>query len=463
VCTEPWPCPALLTPSQGFFSVSCDSRPTRLCVKSSGWALFIVGTGEFGPPKPEPADLCVAQSMRYSFNMQVYTVSQLTQYIKDVFEADPVLLDLWVEGEVSNCVQSAAGHMYFTLKDARAQLSCVLWRSIVASLEHLPANGDAVMVHGRASVYEVQGRYQLYVDSLQPVGAGTLFLRLQALKDKLQREGLFAAEHKRALPSFPRKLGVVTSPVGAALRDILHVLQRRYPLAEIILAPTLVQGDEAPPQIVAAIEALNAHTDVDAIIVARGGGSLEELWAFNDERVARAIFASRVPVISGVGHETDYTLADFVADVRAPTPSAAAEVAVPDQEVLRAHVVQYRDVISQQMRQRVAEKRGKTEDTWMLLRRFSPRALVDRWRQSLDERRQRMVTVQRHRLELLREHLAGMGLRLEALSPESTLHRGYAVVSLLDTGAVVTHTAQVASGDGINVRVSDGHFAGTVD
>lgn len=395
--------------------------------------------------------------------MQVYTVSQVTQYIKNLFEVDPMLQDLWVEGEVSNCVQSTAGHIYFTLKDAHAQLRCVLWRSTVASLDHLPANGDAVMVHGRASVYEVHGHYQLYVDWIQPVGAGELFLRLQALRDKLQQEGLFSTERKRPLPSFPRKLGVVTSPVGAAVRDILHILQRRYPLAKVILAPTLVQGDEAPPQIVAAIQALNAHTDVDAIIVARGGGSIEELWAFNDERVARAIFASRVPVISGVGHETDYTIADSVADARAPTPSAAAQVAVPDQEVLRELILRHRGALHQQMKQRLGEEHRKTEHTWMLLRRLSPRALVDRWRQTLDERRQRMVTVQRHHLALLREHLAGMRLRLQALSPQSTLNRGYAVVSRRDTDAVVRHTAQVSSGDGIDVRVSDGHFTGIVD
>jgi exodeoxyribonuclease VII large subunit len=395
--------------------------------------------------------------------MQVYTVSQITHYIKNLFEVDPMLQDLWVEGEVSNCARPASGHIYFTLRDARAQLSCVLWRSTVDSLEHLPANGDAVMVHGRASVYEVQGRYQLYVDWIQLVGAGALFLRLQALRDKLQAEGLFAPDRKRPLPSLPRKLGVVTSPVGAALRDILHILQRRHPLTEVVLAPTLVQGAEAPPQIVAAIEALNAHTDVDAIIVARGGGSLEELWAFNDERVARAISDSRVPVISGVGHETDYTIADFVADVRAPTPSAAAEVAVPDQEVLRAQILGHRDALSQEMKQRVTEKQRETERTLMLLRRFSPSALVDRWRQNLDERRQTMVTLQRHHLALLREHLAGMKLHLQALSPESTLSRGYAVVSREDTGTVVTRTAQVASGDGIDVRVSDGRFTGIVD
>ena len=395
--------------------------------------------------------------------MQIYTVSQITQYIKNLFDVDTTLQDLWVEGEISNCVQSAAGHIYFTLKDASAQLRCVLWRSQAARLEHLPTDGKAVVVHGHTSVYEAHGSYQLYVDLIQPLGAGALFVQFQALKDKLQREGLFAAERKRPLPPFPRRLGVVTSPVGAAIRDILHVLRRRYPLVEVVLAPTLVQGDEAPLQIVAAIEALNSHVDVDAIIVARGGGSLEELWAFNDERVARAIFASRVPVISGVGHETDYTIADFVADVRAPTPSAAAEIAVPDQEALRAQILQYRSTLVQRMRQYVTWRRRKLDHTLALLHRLSPRVLVDRWRQALDERRHNMIAAQGHRFALLGERLAALSLRLQTLSPQSTLERGYAIVSHHDTDTVIKRVAQVASGDAIDVRVSDGHFTSTVD
>ncbi|MGQ9492815.1 MAG: exodeoxyribonuclease VII large subunit [Anaerolineae bacterium] len=395
--------------------------------------------------------------------MQVYTVSQVTQYIKSLFDIDPLLQDLWVEGEISNCTQSTAGHMYFTLKDAHAQLRCVLWRSQLSYLEHRPANGNAVLVHGRASVYEVQGSYQLYVDQIQPLGTGALFLQFLALKEKLEREGLFAPERKRPLPQFPRRIGIVTSPVGAAIRDILHILQRRYPLVEVILAPTLVQGEEAPSQIVVAIEALNAYADVDVIIVARGGGSLEELWAFNDERVARAIFASQVPIISGIGHETDYTIADFVADKRAPTPSAAAELAVPERQALYAQIAQYRDALYQQIKQRLAEKLGKTGRTVETLYRFSPRAVVDRWRQILDDRRQRLWTTQRHHLALLREQVAGLILRLQALSPQSILNRGYAVVSHRDTGTVVRSIAQVASGDALDVRVSDGHFASTVD
>ncbi len=401
--------------------------------------------------------------MRYSYGMQVYTVSQVTQYIKSLFDVDPMLQDLWVEGEVSNFSRSTAGHVYFTLKDAQAQLRCVVWRSQWANLEHSPANGHAVVVHGHTSVYEAQGNYQLYVDQVRPLGAGALFLQFQALKDKLQREGLFAAERKRPLTGFPRRLGIVTSPLGAAIRDILNVLKRRYPLAEVILAPTLVQGDEAPPQIVAAIEALNTYTDVDAIVVARGGGSLEELWAFNDERVARAIFASRAPVISGIGHETDFTIADFVADVRAPTPSAAAELAVPDQEALREQILQRGNGLCQEVRRCIAERQSKVEHALALLRRLSPRTWVDRGRQDLDDCRQRMLMVQQHRLELLRGRLIGLQLRLHALNPDSTLQRGYAIVSRRDTGAVVTRTFQVASGDAINVRVSDGHFTSKVD
>jgi len=395
--------------------------------------------------------------------MQIYNVSQVTGYIKNLFDVDFLLQDLWVEGEVSNYTQSAAGHVYFTLKDAQAQLRCVLWRAQVTRLEYLPANGAAVIVHGHASVYEAHGSYQLYVDQVQPLGTGALFLQFEALKDRLEKEGLFAAERKRPLPPFPRRLGVVTSARGAAIRDILQVLRRRYPQAEVILAPTLVQGEEAPPQIAAAIQSLNEHTDVDAIIVARGGGSLEELQAFNDERVARAIFASCVPVISGVGHETDFTIADFVADVRAPTPSAAAEMSVPDQHVLRDQTRQWRDGLVQAVGQIIAELRARTVHETGLLRRFSPRAILDRQRQDVDNRQERIITQQKHRLALLRQRLSGMNLRLQALSPQATLERGYAIVSRADSGAVVTHTGQVQSGDKVDVRVSDGHFGGKVD
>ena len=399
----------------------------------------------------------------YSRRMQALTVSEITECIKRLLDEYPPLQDLWVEGEVSNCVTSSAGHMYFTLKDAGAQLRCVLWRSRVPCLEHLPADGEAVVAHGHIAIYKVRGTYQFYIDQVRRAGTGDLFLQFQLLKDKLQQEGLFAEERKRPLPPFPRLVGVVTSPTGAAIRDILHVLGRRYPLAEVLLAPTAVQGDDAPPQIVAAIKALNHHGKADVVIVARGGGSLEDLWAFNDERVARAIAASRIPVISGVGHETDYSISDFVADVRAPTPSAAAELAVPDQAALRTQLLQHRDSLAAESSRFIAENRRRADHSSALLRRASPRPLVDRWRQNLDEIRERMTRLLEHRSALLREQLSSMRLRLQTLNPQETLERGYAIVLRADTGTVVTRTAQVTAGDAIDVRVSDGRFTGIVD
>jgi exodeoxyribonuclease VII large subunit len=394
--------------------------------------------------------------------MQVYTVAQVAGYIHNLLDVDPVLQDVWVEGEVSNYFQSSAGHIYFTLKDSEAQLRCVLWRTQVPLVECLPADGDAVLVHGRASLYEAQGNCQLYLDQIQPVGAGALFQQLEALKARLASEGLFAPERKRPLPMFPQVVGVVTSPTGAAIRDILNVLHRRYPLAEVIVAPTLVQGAEAPPQIVTAIEALNAREDIDVMIVARGGGSLEELWAFNDERVARAIFASRVPVVTGVGHEKDWTICDWVADVRAPTPSAAAEIVVPDQNALRDQVTQYRSGIRQSVLQHLASHRSGIEHSRTLLRRFSPRATIERRRLGLNVLQERLTNQQLHRQTLSRRELEGLQAQLYTLSPLATLERGYAIVSRGDTGQTVTSVTQVQPELSIDVQVRDGHFAGKV-
>jgi len=231
-----------------------------------------------------------------------FTISQITRYIRETLDSDILLQDLWLAGEVSNYHHARSGHIYFSLKDESAQIRCVVWRSRAEYLPHLPSQGEAILAHGYISVYEAGGSYQFYVDEIQPVGLGRLYIEFEALKARLEEEGLFAAERKRALPSFPRCLGVATSPTGAALRDILHVLGRRYPLVRVVLSPTLVQGVGAPEQIVAALQALYAQPEVQVIILARGGGSLEDLWAFNDERVARAIYDAPVPVISGVGH-----------------------------------------------------------------------------------------------------------------------------------------------------------------
>jgi len=391
-----------------------------------------------------------------------YTVSQLTGTIRRLIEGEPDLNDVWVEGEVSNFSRPTSGHCYFTLKDASAQLGCVMWRNVAQVQTYLPASGDLVLAHGRVGVYEAGGRYQLYVDQLRPAGLGHLYQQFERLKARLEAEGLFAPERKRPLPPFPRQIGIVTSLTAAALRDILNILSRRYPLAEVLLAPTPVQGDEAPPHIVAALEALNRRDDVDVIIVARGGGSLEELWAFNDERVARAIAGSRIPVICGVGHETDFTLADLAADVRAPTPSAAAELVAPDCADLRALVAGMAETLTTTLRGTIEEQRWRLAGQARALRHLSPAAQLAPARQRLDDLLGRAQVGLNHSLALRRECLSGLAGRLAGVSPLGTLERGYAIVRHRRTEAVVRSVAQVAAGDVLGIRVADGEFEAEV-
>jgi exodeoxyribonuclease VII large subunit len=354
--------------------------------------------------------------------------------------------------------QYPSGHLYFTLKDADASISCVMWRSAVGRLTWKPEQGDSVLAHGHISVYAVRGNYQLYVDQLQPAGRGDLHTQFEQLRDQLRAEGLFDDEHKRPLPEFPRLLGIVTSPQAAALQDVLNVLRRRYPLAQVLLVPTLVQGDQAPPQIVAALEALDARDDIDAILLVRGGGSLEDLWAFNDERVARAIAACRYPVISGVGHETDFTIADFVADQRAPTPSAAAELAVPDQDELRQMVLAGTVRLEKNMGQRLAQARQALEQQERALSRLWPKTHIDAQRQQVDDLTHRANRALRSVLALRHSSLAGLHARLGSLSPLATLERGYAVVQIQDTGLVIRSVDQVSGGEELSIRVQDGEF-----
>lgn len=387
-----------------------------------------------------------------------YTVSQLTGHIRRLIEDDPALGDLWVEGEVSNFSRASSGHCYFTLRDAGSQISCVMWRRVADAQDSLPASGDLVLARGHVSVYETSGRYQLYVDRIQPAGVGDLYLEFERLKARLESEGLFEPERKRPLPRFPHRIGVVTSPIAAALRDVLNVLGRRYPLAEVLLSPTLVQGDEAPPQIVAALEALNERGDVNVIIVARGGGSLEDLWAFNDERVARAIASSRIPVLCGVGHETDFSLADFAADVRAPTPSAAAELVAPDRAELRAQVAGLSAALVAALQGDVEEHRWKLAEQMRALKHLSPEAQLAQTRQRLDDLLGRAEVAMRHSLALHRERLGGLSGRLAGVSPLGTLERGYAIVRRRETGDVVRSVEQVVSGDALGIRVADGEF-----
>ena len=389
--------------------------------------------------------------------MRVHSVAEVNGYIRGLVEGDGLLCDLWVSGEVSNLSESQAGHLYFTLKDGSSQLRCVFFRPRQPVAVE---SGMAVVVHGRISIYEVSGALQLYVDLVQPEGVGVLHLEFQRLKAALEEEGLFDEARKRPLPRLPRRIGLVTSPGGAVLHDIITIVGRRYPLVELVLAPTPVQGAGAVEGIVAALAALNERDDIDVIVVARGGGSLEELWAFNEEQVARAIYASRVPIVSAVGHETDFTIADFVADVRAPTPSAAAEVAVPHRLELEGHIRLAQRSLASALADDVARRRDGVERAANRLAALLPD--IDRHRQRIDELAREVFIRVEGAVALCRERLRGRGLELGSLGPMATLGRGYALVQRTEDGEVVSAVRQVRRGDSIDVRVSDGELRGRV-
>jgi exodeoxyribonuclease VII large subunit len=394
------------------------------------------------------------------------TVTQLVGQIKTLLEREQTLRNVWLQGEVSNFVRATSGHCYFTLKDDRAVLSCVMWKQDATRLARLPQNGQQVLVHGYVSVYDSQGKLQFYVDALELAGVGRLYQEFEATKARLAAEGVFDAARKRPLPAWPRRLGVVTSARAAALRDILRTLALRYPAVDVLLAPCAVQGAEAPAQIVAAIELLNAWSSgvepIDVIILARGGGSIEELWAFNDEPVARAIAASAVPVVSGVGHETDFTLADFVADLRAPTPTGAAAAAVPDRLELAGQVTAQRGRLALAISQQLASRQQQLDHSQRMLARLSPRAQIANRRQQVDDLSLAMQQQMRYRLALRRAELDGLRARLANLDPRAVLQRGYAIVYQQPSAQVVTSAQAVTAGDALRILVADGEFSGIV-
>ncbi|MEW6577764.1 MAG: exodeoxyribonuclease VII large subunit [Chloroflexota bacterium] len=393
---------------------------------------------------------------------QPYTIWQLTSYIRDLFDQDPRLYDVWVEGEISNFTRASSGHLYFTLKDERSELRCVMFRGQAARLAFDPQHGDAVIAHGSVTVYEARGQYQLQCDTLQIAGAGDLNRQFELLKARLDAEGLFDPARKRLLPPFPRRIGVVTSPTTAAFQDILNVLSRRYPLAEIILSPTLVQGKEAPPQIIAALRRLNEHSAADVILLARGGGSLEDLWCFNDEEVVRAVAASRIPVVTGVGHEIDFTLVDFAADVRAPTPSAAAEVIAPDGPALRATIEVWSERLAGQMAAMLADRRAALRGQTRLLERLSPAVQVRSARQQVDDLLERAGARLRLDLDRRRERLAAQARALDSANPLLLLRRGYAIVTRTEDGARVTSVQHAAEDTSVTITLHDGRLTATV-
>ena len=390
------------------------------------------------------------------FPTQQWTVSKLTFLIRRLLEENEVLQDVWVQGEISNLSRPASGHVYFTLKDSNAALKCVMWKTSAARLRMGLQDGMEVEVHGRIGVYEVSGQYQLYADAIRPVGEGALYQEFMRLRAMLEAEGLFAQERKRPIPMLPGKIGIVTSATGAALRDMLNTLGRRLPTVEVILAQSPVQGVEAPAALVKAIQSLNNQAP-DVIIIARGGGSIEDLWAFNDERVVRAVAGSQVPIICGVGHETDFTLSDFAADLRAPTPTAAAELATQITLMdLLAQLENYRSRLNTAVLSLLADRQNVLSSLAAALRYASPERRIQSERQRVDELGRRVYSSLLHRIQLQSAHVSGMQRRLEALNPLAVLGRGYAVVTRKDDGSVVSRVEQ-AAGE-MKVRVSDGEF-----
>ena len=390
-----------------------------------------------------------------------WTVTELTQYIRDLFEIDYRLKDVNVSGEISNYRPARSGHLYFTLKDQNAQIKCVMWRSAAERLRFSPQDGDAVVVNGRISVYEASGVYQLYAERMDPAGRGDLAIAFEEMRHRLESEGLFDAAHKKRIPPFPQKIGIVTSADAAALRDILNVLARRFPLVSVLIAPTLVQGATAPPQIVRALQWLDGRHDIDTIIVARGGGSIEDLWAFNDESVARAIFAASHPVIVGVGHETDFTIADFVADLRAPTPSAAAEQAVPDITDLIAALRGVQQRLITEIEEQIAQKLFSLTAVRRSLQYLNPQKSVDNNRQRLDGLIIRLDTAMRRQLDERTSRWQQAKATLAALSPQATLDRGYAIVRD-ENGRLLRTVERLPSGTRFTVQLADGRIAAVV-
>ncbi len=391
--------------------------------------------------------------------MPVFTVSQVTRYLRESLEQDPLLSDVWVSGEVSNLRPSQAGHSYFTIKDSGGQLRSVVFRNGHGA--DLLLDGRQIIAHGRITFYDVRGDVQLIADLVMPEGSGPQHLELEKLKMQLEQEGLFDPSRKRALPGFPRVVGLVTSPSGAVLHDVQNVIARRYPLAEVLLAPTQVQGDRAAHGIVAALRALNDDARANVIILARGGGSLEELWPFNQEAVARAIHASHIPVVSAVGHETDFTIADYVADLRAPTPSAAAELVVPSVTALLQDVRARREGLGRAMFHLASTRRQGVETLGRRLKSRAPD--IDTLRRRVDDLSRLAATALSNRLSIDQERLRGLEMRLQALNPGGILSRGYAIVQKGPDREVVSQKSQVSPGEGLEVTVSDGSFGVTAD
>ena len=390
-------------------------------------------------------------------NGVVLSVSQLNRYVKSIIEQDMNLQTVFVQGEISNFTNHyKTGHFYMTIKDEFSSIKAVMFKTANMRLKFMPENAMSVIIKGRVSVFERDGQYQLYIDDMQPDGIGALSFAFEQLKERLAKEGLFDAEKKKPIPAYPQRVGVVTSPTGAAIRDIINVISRRFPLAELILCPVAVQGEYAAPQIKAAIEAFNKQKAADVLIVGRGGGSIEELWAFNEEIVARAVAASEIPVISAVGHETDFTICDFAADLRAPTPSAAAELAVPDMFQQKEMLGNAGRRIESALFDKIGVERAKLEIRKSVLKRMSPQNYIDNLRVRCDRASMAMENSVKQSVTVKSKEFSALCAKLDAMSPLKILARGYSVAS--KDGKIISDVSDVGKGDVINVRVSGGNI-----
>lgn len=399
-------------------------------------------------------------SLRDRENVDIFSVSGLNNYIKNIFENNRTLSAITVRGEISNFTYHRSGHLYFSLKDAEGQIRAVMFRSRAQTLKFMPESGMKVIVHGSVTVYPRDGSYQIYVSSMQPDGVGALYLAYEQMKERLAAEGLFNPEHKLSIPAIPRRIGVITSPTGAAVQDIINVTGRRFPLADIYLYPALVQGEGAEESLVRALDYLDRARLCDVIIIGRGGGSIEDLWAFNSEKLARRIYDAKVPVISAVGHETDFTICDFVADLRAPTPSAAAEIAVPDRRELLMRIDSYSERLISALKRTITRARER-------LSYLSDRAdgkvligIIDNKRVEVERLDEKAVLLINAILSRAKTNLAESAARADALSPLSTLSRGYSITE--KDNKTVKSTSKLSVGDEITVILSDGRVSGKI-
>lgn len=386
------------------------------------------------------------------------SVSELNTFIKMLLESAPTLNDVYVKGEISNFKNHiSSGHFYFSLKDKDSQIKAVMFRSSASKMKFVPENGMMVVAHGRVASYVRDGQYQLYADSMEPDGVGALYVAFEQLKQRLAAQGVFAPEKKKPLPKIPKTIGVITSPTGAAVRDIINIATRRFPFAKIVVYPALVQGENAASSLISGIRYFNDTGSADVIIIGRGGGSIEDLWAFNDENLAKTVCASEIPVISAVGHETDFTICDFAADLRAPTPSAAAELAVPDTAELKHkinNIISRESAVLLQMISAKRETLARYEKSRYL---SSPGHMIDDRRMALVLSSERLMTSAAHVNEIKKHALSALSGKLEALSPLAVLSRGYGVVSS-EEGKVIKEIADVSVGDKITVKVRDGEI-----